>query len=89
MQLISEHKRYLKIFTDYTEFTVKRIEQAGAEPCQAKDKVGLAKPALPSKKFKSFPLIKFEVIFQLKTKWVNLLVSKSLCHLPFAKILMS
>jgi hypothetical protein len=65
------------------------VRKAGADLCQAQDKLGLAKPALPSKKFKSFPLIKFEVIFQLKTKWVNLLVSKSLCHLPFAKILMS
>ena len=43
-------------------------KQAGAELCQAQDKLGLANPALPSKKLRSSPFIKFEVIFQLEIK---------------------
>ena len=47
-------------YPDYNKYS----QQAGAELCQAQDKLGLAKPDLPITKLRSFSFIKF----QLKTK---------------------
>jgi hypothetical protein len=56
----------------------KTLKQAETELCEAQDKLGIVKPALPSKKFRLFPLIKFEVIFQLETKFMSSFICQNI-----------
>ena len=61
------------------------IRQTGAELCQAQDKLGVAKPALPSKKFRFFSFIKFIGHLPIENKMslsfsFKKLMSSSICQ---------